>query len=394
MKRILFVDDEPKVLDGLKRMLYGLRHEWGMVFVGSSLEALRELSESEFDVVVTDVRMPGMTGLELLKEVVKRHPQIVRMVLSGTAEQEVALPSVMLAHQYLNKPCDPVKLREAVERAFNLRIMLNNPELKQVVSRIQSLPSIPIVYTQLIEALQNPDTSLKEIGRIIGQDLAMTAKILQVVNSAFFGVQRHITDPIEAVTYLGADTVKALALTVSVFSQFDTRRVRGFSIETLRDRGMVVATLARQIAKSLHLSKSELEDAFLGGLLHELGKLILACNYPEQYEEVIHATNQRHIPAREVELEVFGTTHAEVGAYLLWLWGLPDAVAEVVAHYQKPAVARAPGALIAVHVAHALSSEEPEQNVDLECLTTMGLIDHLPAWKQMHDEALSGRPAC
>src|SRR5579872_4509989 len=206
MKRILFVDDEPKVLDGLKRMLYTFRRDWEMVFVTSGQEALTQLSSSNFDVVITDVRMPEMNGIELLAEVRERHPQVVRMVLSGAADQELTISSVTVAHQYLAKPCEATRLRETVDRALNLRVMLEDPALQKVVSRIHSLPSIPTVYRQLMEAVQSPDTTPKEIGGIVAQDVAMTAKVLQLVNSSFFGTTRQITRPTEAVIYLGTST--------------------------------------------------------------------------------------------------------------------------------------------------------------------------------------------
>ncbi len=389
MKRILFVDDEPKVLDGLRRMLYPYRNEWQMVFVNSAAEALQQLSQSPFDVLITDVRMPQMSGIELLSKVVERHPQVVRMVLSGMADKEVTLPSVMLAHQYLDKPCDAARLRSAVERVFQLRVILDNPALKQLISRLHSLPSVPSVYTRLMQALQADDVSPKEIGRIVAQDIAMTAKILQLVNSAFFGPRRPITNPTEAVIYLGADTVKALALSVSVFSQFDTKQVPGFSIEHLRDHGMAVAALARQIAESLKLSRTEMDDAFLGGLLHELGKLVLAANYPKEYAESLRISREENIPAREAELRTFGTTYAAIGAYLLWLWGLPDPVTEIVARHPQPEPDANAGPVVAVHVADALSDKESKQNVNLECLAAMGLIDQLPTWRQLQQKAES-----
>src|SRR5262249_34954838 len=105
-KRILFVDDEPQVLEGLQRILYPLPREWKMEFVASGNEALKRLGETEFDVLVTDVRMPEMSGIELLAEVVERYPQVIRMVLSGTVDQDLTLRSAALAHQYLVKPCD------------------------------------------------------------------------------------------------------------------------------------------------------------------------------------------------------------------------------------------------------------------------------------------------
>ena len=390
MKRILFVDDEPKVLDGLRRMLYAYRHEWDMLFVGTARQALDALAQSRFDVLITDVRMPEMSGIELLAHVRDRYPEIVRMVLSGQSDREITLSSVTLAHQYLSKPCDAATLRATVDRALNLRVILEDPALKQVISRIHALPSIPAVYTELINALQSPNTSPKEIGQIIAQDIGMSAKVLQLVNSAFFGVQRRITNPEEAVIFLGTETVRALALTVSVFSQFDARRVPSFSLENLRDHGLAVGALAREIARSLQLSKSDIEDAFVGGLLHELGKVVLACNFPEQYEDAIRRAKEKHIPIKKAELEVFGTTHAQVGAYLLWLWGLPDGITEILARYDQPGSNPPQASLLAVHVANALVGEEWEQEMDMECLNGMGLSDFLPNWKQMSEEIRQG----
>jgi HD-like signal output (HDOD) protein/CheY-like chemotaxis protein len=387
MKRILFVDDEPKVLDGLKRMLYSYRKDWDMVFVSSGEQALQQLSQDHFDVLITDMRMPGMNGIDLLTQVVQRHPQVVRMVLSGTADTEITLSSVTLAHQYLAKPCDAGALRATVERALNLRVMLDDPGLKQLVSRTHSLPSIPSVYAKLMKAVQSPEVTPKEIGQIISQDLAMSAKVLQLVNSAFFGAQRRISNPADAVIYLGIETVRALAVTVSVFSQFDTQQVPRFSLQAVRDHSLAVAALARRIAESLHLPRPSVEDAFLGGLLHELGKLVLACNYPQQYSQALLRTEKEGIPLQQAEREVFGTTHAQVGAYLLWLWGLPDGVTEIVAGYDRPRPEQQQGPLVAVHVANALMDGKAEKGLDTDCLRDMGLLDQLPEWRQFRESA-------
>ena len=150
MKRVLFVDDEQKVLDGLQRMLYPMRNEWRMAFVTSGREALERLAQSEYDVLVTDLRMPEMSGLDLLAKVVSLYPQVVRMVLSGVADQEIAVRSATLAHQYLVKPCDAATLRATVGRAFSLRVMLDDPVLKQLISSLHSLPSVPSVYLRLM----------------------------------------------------------------------------------------------------------------------------------------------------------------------------------------------------------------------------------------------------
>ncbi|PWU00854.1 MAG: two-component system response regulator [Terriglobia bacterium] len=390
MKRILFVDDEPRVLDGLKRMLYPYRNDWEMVFVTSGTEALQLLAASEFDVLMTDVRMPQMNGIELLAEVSKRHPQVVRMVLSGTADQEMTLRSVTLAHQYLVKPCDAKTLRTKVEHALNFHRTLENPILKQIIARLHSLPSIPSVYVKLMGALQSPDVSIREVGEIIAQDLGMTAKVLQLVNSAFFGMGRHIATPAEAAVYLGIDTVKALALSVSAFSQFNAKALSFFSIEALQQHSMAVGFLARNIAKSLGQSRVAIDDAFLGGMLHDIGKLVLASNCPEQYQRVQHLAQEKAMATFEAEREIFGTSHDEVGGYLLWLWGLPDAITEIVAGHHRltvdPELTGTP--LLAVYLADGLVNAGGEHEVDR--LAALGLGDHLPDWKSQRDAIVGG----
>jgi putative nucleotidyltransferase with HDIG domain len=337
-------------------MLYPLRHVWDVRLVSSGQEALHQLSQAPFEVLVTDVQMPEMSGIELLSRVTEQYPLLVRIVLSGTADQEMTLRSVTLAHQYLLKPCDATVLREKVEQAMHLQATLANPGLKQLIYRLHSVPSIPLVYSNLMHALQSPDVPAKEIGRIIGSDLGMSAKVLQLANSAFFGLNRRITTPAEAAIYLGVDTVRALALSICTFSQFHVEGLPGFSIEALQDHSIRVGLLARQIAKSLGQPRSSAEDAFVGGLLHDIGKLVLASHCPGQYKQALLKAQEQSIPIRDAEQAVFGTAHDEVGGYLLWLWGLPGPVADVATrHHRYPADSElSVSPVLAVHIADAL----------------------------------------
>ncbi len=387
MNRILFVDDEPNVLEGLKRMLSSLRNEWDMKFVTSGAEALRRLSESPFDVLVTDVRMVGMSGVELLREVLERYPQMIRLVLSGTADLDLTLQCVSLSHQYLLKPCDAQTLRATVQRALCLRVLLHNPVLRGLVSQMQSLPSIPALYGELVRVLRSGDASPQAVGRIMAQDMGMTTKVLQLVNSAFFGISRKIVCPVDAVVYLGIDTVRALVFTASAFSQFRLRDQCRFSIEELQGHCLAVGALARRIAMSMGPNPAAVDQAFVGGLLHDIGKLVLVSNYPEQYQDALRRAREDQVQISEAEYALFGTSHAEIGAYLLWLWGLPDPITEILAlHHHPSRDAEAQPAVVAVHFANALVNHEPEQDMDLACLSTRGLEGALPRWRHMHEE--------
>jgi len=394
MKRVLFVDDEQRVLDSLKLMFYPLRNEWQMAFAAGGREALALLDQCDSDVLVTDLRMPEMSGLELLARVVNLHPRVVRIVLSGAPDQEVAVRSAALAHYCLVKPCDAASLRATVERAFSLRIVLEDPAMKQLLSGLRTLPSVPSVYLRLMEVFGSPEVSPQEIAAVIGQDMIMTAKVLQLVNSAHFGIQRQITDPTQAVIYLGSEIVRQLVLVASTFSAFHQTSARRFSIERLQSHSLAVGGLARRIAQSLGLSAAAVDYAFVGGLLHDVGKLLLACNYPEQYDEAIRHASEQRILDSIAEAQAFGTTHAEVGTYLLWSWALPDPVAEVVLrHHEFPAdLAGVSSPAAAVHLADALVNGCLDK-ADVDCLTQAGLGGKLAGWQQLFGTASPIKPS-
>jgi HD-like signal output (HDOD) protein/CheY-like chemotaxis protein len=379
-QRILFVDDEPLVLQGLQRMLRPMRPEWEMDFATSGAAALECLAASPCDVVVADMRMPGMNGAQLLNEVMRRHPQTVRLILSGHADEDLILKCVGITHQYLSKPCDSEALKAAVRRASAVGVSLNNPRLKQLVCQVDRLPSVPALYMEMVERLQNPEINLSDIATTISRDIAMTAKILKLVNSAFFGLRREITGAEEAVAYLGVNTLKTLVLSIHAFTQFEGKRAGTFSLEQLWAHSLQVASLARRIAQAGGMPATLTEETFVAGMLHDVGQLVLAANLGSQYDAVLERVRQERLPLESVEGSVFGTTHAEVGGYLLGLWGLPVPVVEGIALHHQPRLCPAMGfsPLTAVHVAEALCQSVAP---DLEYLAALGLTEQIPAWQ-------------
>jgi response regulator RpfG family c-di-GMP phosphodiesterase len=287
MKTLLFVDDEPKVLQGLQRQLRLMRNEWDMNFVEGGPQALAFMASRPVDIIVSDMKMPGMDGSQLLSEVVLRHPQTVRIILSGHAESEAVLRLVGPAHQYLSKPCDPDELRKAITHAFALRDLLGNERLKRLITRIKHLPTLPAMQNEFTKELRKDSPSLEHIGEIISRDIGMTAKILQLVNSAFFGLAQPVSNPTEAVIYLGLNTIRSLALSVEIFSQYDQKVCQSFSLDVLAHHSWVAGSMARCLAQMERRELKILEQCFLAGLLHDIGQLILAFGLHEEYSEVI-----------------------------------------------------------------------------------------------------------
>jgi putative nucleotidyltransferase with HDIG domain len=387
MKRILFVDDQPQLLEGLQNLLRRQRKVWEMDFAASGKEALEKFALKPFDVIVSDMRMPIMDGAALLREIQQHYPGTVRIVLSGYTSAAASLTTVLVAHQFLSKPCEAEVLRSVVERACRVQDLIRDEKLQSIVGKIDKLPSLPRIYTQLVAAIGSPTSSVADIVAILQQDIAMSAKVLQLVNSSFFRLARRITSVQEAVSYLGLETVKSLVLTSEVFAlSAQSARVAGISLEQAQDHALKTALLARRLLPR----GTQADDAFTAGMLHDVGKLILATQLPEQYRTLSEQSSKDGRPLFEHERALYGICHAEVGAYLLGTWGLPSAIVEAVADHHEPGRSEAPGFDVvgAVHVANALVLEAngEKDTLDMAFLERVGAAEQLTNWRRLVNE--------
>jgi len=396
-KRILFVDDEPSVLSGLKRSLHSQKKVWDMTFALGGQAALDLAEETHFDAVVSDLRMPGVDGLKVVESFAQNHPEIIRIILSGHSDEQMIMKLTGLAHQFLAKPCDSQVLINALTRTFAHKDILRNDSLQSLVASMKSLPSIPVVYQDIMNQLTSADCSLQAIGKTVQQDPAMSAKILQLVNSAFFGLGHHISDTGEAVTILGLDIIKALVLSIGIFSQFDEKKNKDkdFSIEKLWKHSLDVAELSKRIAIAENAEKKIIDSCFFAGLVHEIGILIIEDNFSEEYQKVRELSNNQDMSLAQAEHKIFGATHGAVGAYLLGLWSMSDEVVEAVAFHENPALSGCStfSPLIAVHVADMLEQsgfieavKASESEGVLAFLETIGLSERLDTWKLLRNK--------
>lgn len=390
-KSVLFVDDEPMVLNGLQRSLRAMRDDWEMAFVNSGAEALELMERRRFDIIVTDMRMPAMSGAQLLEEVKRRFPQCFRIILSGQADQDAILSVVDPAHQYLAKPCETTELKNKLIRAFSVRGLLKNEELQSVVSRLQALPSLPRLYVEVTKELEKRDPSVNMLGNLVSEDMAMTAKVLQLVNSAFFGLRCRVSSPVQAVQMLGLDTLRALVISTHVFDKFRAETFGRPETTYLWKHSFAVASCAKRMAALEGADRQTLDDCFTSGLLHDSGKLILASAMAEKYREVLKLVREEGTGLIAAERERFGCSHAEVAAYLLGLWGLPESVVEGVAWHHDPSGSTQTGfsTVIATHVAsiyheqHVAFWMRDQTPLDVEFLNQAGYAVRDEAWKHL-----------
>jgi putative nucleotidyltransferase with HDIG domain len=333
MKRVLFVDDEPALLDGLRQRLYRARSNWQMGFVNNGALAIAELEREPYDVIVSDMRMPKMDGAQLLTIVSQRWPQTIRIVLSGYSEQSNIMRLVPVAHQYLTKPCLPDRLEQVIQRCMQLHELLHTEHLRAAVGRIRQLPAIPRVHALLNTLMSRDETTVADVADVVASDSGIAAKVLQVVNSAFFRLPRRITRIEHAVSHLGFNAIRNLALSAEIFSQWPAHcSPGGLEPEQLQVHSQTIAAAAYALARRSPWA----DDALLAGLLHDIGYWILLQQCPQEMGQVLAMARDERIPLYEGEIKVLGTSHAEIGAYLLGLWGFPYPIVEAVAFHHNP----------------------------------------------------------
>src|SRR6202034_3890368 len=248
LRNVLFVDDKPQVLEGLRLRLQPLTAKWHMTFVDSGADALLRFEQTPHDVIVSDISMPGMDGAQLLHAISERWPATIRIALSGMSDVEQKLRLLPLAHQYLSKPCRPEQLEDAVARSLQLREELTHPSVQAIVGRIRQLPARPQVFSRLQVAMARPDATAREVARVIGSDTALTVKVLQIANSAFFRRARRISNIEQAVQYLGFQTVRNLVMCAEVFSRWPGRmRHAAVDLEDLQMHAQRTAAVAQAL---------------------------------------------------------------------------------------------------------------------------------------------------
>ena len=378
MLRVLIVDDDAEALYRTQRELRGYRSDWQMKFCFGPEPALDALATDAFDVVVADLKMPGADGGELLSCVRDLYPDAIRLLVCTQSEQEELMQSMGPAHQYLAKPVDPVTFRDSIARAGVIGKRLSKPGLKALVSQINTLPSLPSVFLELMRELRNPDASVRRVAELIGSDVAMTAKVLQLVNSSFFGLTVHVKDVHHAAALLGLNALKPLVLSAGVFRQLEESRVPAALATQVLEHSLAVGCLAKKLAEAEGLDRDQADNAMLAGVLHDIGKLVLADYFGMEYAQVCMAAETADFPLLNAELDQFAASHADIGGYLLGLWGLPQELIEAVALHHDPSAhdGNEFSVLAAVHVANAIVHASLEETDPPTSLRMTARFDH------------------
>src|SRR6056297_142113 len=391
IKNIVFVDNEKKVLKSLKRVFYPMRKKWAVSLFNSPHEALEVISNGGVDVVFTDLKMPGMNGLELLQKVKSISPSTLRILLTGQADEEANQRSVSIVHQYLQKPCELETIKEVITRADRLQLLMENDNLSQIISQVDSLPSLPIIYNEIKAKIDLPETSAHEIGEIVSKDIAMSAKMLQLVNSSFFGLRTKITNPIDAVLMVGLNTVKSLVLSIKIFKKLSANIDEKIA-NALWNHSLTVGTNNKKIAEHEGISRKLQYDYFSAGMFPDLGKLFFLAYFPKEYNLVLRLTKEKEISEFKAEKEIFGSTNHHVGAYLMSIWGLPGSLVFPCAFNQEyeTHIEDEYNAIMSLYFANLFASENYDLPEEFNKINSKKLQEKVLEWEKICTEQITG----
>jgi HD-like signal output (HDOD) protein/CheY-like chemotaxis protein len=376
--RVLLVDDEPRVVSAVQRLLRPYSEKWSVSGATSAHDALALMEEAPFDVVVSDMRMPVMDGATFLTIARQKYPAMMRIVLSGQTDAEAASRVLPVAHQFLSKPTERAELLETLERVAMLHTEISDPRVRAAIGGIDALPSLPAVCAELTALLASEDASVPAIAHLVEGEPAIVAKLLQVVNSPFFGARRRIASVADAVAYLGTEQLKNIVYTVAIVSSLPARAAL-FEAGAFHDHSVAVARSAWRVAGSRELA----DTSFAAGLLHDVGKLVMASTMPALYDRIASMCGETGASFDEAEVALGSCGHARLGATLLELWGLPFEVIEgVLQHGAAPATG---GTTLrtadTVYLAHRLVGATDgsfESDADRTYLTRLGQLARVP----------------
>jgi HD-like signal output (HDOD) protein len=391
MKRSIYVVDDQEPL--LEVTVLGLRcmgSEWDVTGFADPFAALAAVKACEPDAVLSDQMMPGMEGSKLLEQVRVLSPNTIRLIMSGYVALD-KLTLITSAHQYIAKPFVPAKLRDLIHRSFVAQERILNQGLQMVVTSIRSIPSLPQAHHSLLKELEDNRNASTSIARLIGDDPGLTIKVLQLANSALFGPGYTVTNLIDAVNCLGTQMLSAIVLSQSVFRHYETLKHREVDLPKVWAHCWETGCLAQRLCRERKLPHHAGEEAFLAGVLHEVGRFLLFDNFPDQFQFACDGARTAKAPLTTCLREVLQITPSQMSAYVLELWGLPGGVINSISHLDNPEEEGSSkfSMTTALYVADHLASRKfppdsfPLGEWNTSYLESIGCADEIPVWEEL-----------
>lgn len=363
---------------------------WMPTSVGTEAEALAQLEKYLFDALLVDFNLGSPDASELLNQALEKRPETTRFLLAYEADLALVAAKVSGAHQILPKPIEFASLKSRIEDGVSPEHSNGRQSGSDPATGPSASPKIPAVYSEALKALDSPEVTNNQVGGIIARDAVLTAEVLRLANSAYLGSPRNITDPVEAVGSLGLETVKALIMALRFLAEHSHLKPGYVSFDKIWQHSTKVALIARDLVLFETKDPTLASQAFVAGLVHDLGKVVLVTNFDDLYGRVHSLARKQPVPLWEVEKEMFGANHGEIGGCLLGMWNLAGSIVEAAALHHEPPLGEHQHLtpLAAVHIANVLEHELGRSDefrvapiIDTRFLSELGLLQRLPVWR-------------
>ena len=370
VRTVLILEADEQVAEGLKRSLRSFTHAWELRFAHAGAEAIA--AGGEIDAIVCEATFPDAE--ELLGQFKERFPKVARTVLAPIdLKPETVARLQALTHQVMRKPLLPALLFDLVERTVAVIQSLSAERLQVVIGQLGDLPPLPATYSKISQMALDPDVSMDAVAAVVERDPAITAAVLRIINSAYFGLPRRVSSVRETVRYLGIVPLKNLVLTVEIFEGL----AKGKRALALQQEALLRAYAMRELLGRTALA----EQAFISGILADVGQLLLLAKLPLDAMAIDKRAESGVLPW-VAQSERLGCTTATIGAALLARWNLPAALIEAVAlHHTPPRGSPAPNVTTALALVCAVewSSRAP--------------VPHRPEFQQAAQQLVAAFPA-
>jgi putative nucleotidyltransferase with HDIG domain len=390
VKKILFIDNRRELLEGFYEQFSDRGEEWSVHFAVDSAKGVAILENYEIDIVVSGLFMGYNSEVQFLDFLAQKYPEIVRIGIgTGNSENDDRVPQN--GHRNFSLPLDIKTLEATIERVYYLPGFLKLDNAKKVIASLTSLPNIPPIYAALLEQIENRDIPSEAVKEVFSNHSQVGTMVLQIINSSLFGATQEIKTPREAVAFVGAEIVMSLVLMIELFREFKPENEL-FSSSLLAEHSLITANLTKTILEAEGVPKILVDETFSAAILHDVGELILSCSFPQKYSSILTISTANDEPLIDVEMKNLGTNHAEVGAYLLGLWGLPEEIVEAIAFHHTPLLSdgESSNMLCTLHVANNFSYEfVPEfihsgfEGTSNSFLSEMGISDRWYSWREL-----------
>lgn len=376
---VLIVDKENKINNVLASRANELNEVYNFHLVEDASKVFEAINKSEIEIVVSNLSLDDRNEIETLTKIKDEYPHIFIVVIAS-AENKLSVNDIYrFAHQILSEPCNYDGLISSFARRDRMVKYLHDGKLMGLINKVSDLPTIPETYLRLEDELKNDNMSLQRISSILSEDLSFTVKILHIVNSPFFGLKYKINNVLQAVSLLGVNIIKSLVLYHHTFSISPIGPKHRKYFEELWVHSNKVGRYAEQILFDTTNNEIEMmEEAYIAGLLHDIGKVVMLSvnGYPDNIFSMVEAKNLRYTNA---EYNIYGTSHSEIGAYFLTLWGLPERTANAVYSHNNPSMVDFNKFTVenAVFIANLLAHDK---NLDLSDMQKLNLGVHPQSW--------------